>query len=697
MEKLAKRMFSAFLTLTIILSVITITPMTASAADNTITLAELQKQQPSLFTKFEYVPGYPIFGLTSEYTIPKNTTLVISNKETPLQISNIDNSKFGSLIVGEGATLLIEPEGAISINSPEGIKIEKGGVMKFADDATRKFARTTYLNDIINNGTIIVGEKRQIAQNGRFSGNRPVGSFHLYDMSWQYSERGALEYFEDFAPEKHSDKDYFVPDVFPSVGYSGYSGVPIYWSVKETTKGYVYTAELIPLYKYDGFWVFKKGGNEIDYSKPIQIKGGVLKFGAGSEFTVVTCTYNEVKERIPEIEKLIKSQGKRPVAGSVTAPAAAQTANAAKLNYVEVVSPKYDDANQYSEGMAAVKLNGKWGYIDVTGKEVIAFKYDIAASFYDGMAKVKLNGKCGYIDKSGKDVIPLQYDNAYSFVDGLAPVKLNGKWGYIDKSGKEVIPFKYDDANNFSDGVSFVKLNGQGGFINKIGKEVVPFKYDDTRYFSEGIAAVKLNGKWGYVDKTGKEIVSPKYKMGLSFSDGLALICTDTTVGYIDKTGKEILLSRYDDAWGFYEGIAAVRTGGKWGYIDKSGKEIVPCKYDNGINGVYYDDFRFSEGMAAVNLNGKWGYIDKTGKEIIPFKYSEALHFLNGVAVVRVEAPGSKWGVLWGVIDKTGKEIVPFKYDTISDGVANYSDGLMKVSLNDKYGFIYVGDSVPTP
>ena len=37
--------------------------------------------------------------------------------------------------------------------------------------------------------------------------------------------------------------------------------------------------------------------------------------------------------------------------------------------------------------------NGKYGYIDTTGKEVISFKYDNAGNFYDGLALVELDGK----------------------------------------------------------------------------------------------------------------------------------------------------------------------------------------------------------------------------------------------------------------------------------------------------------------
>ncbi|ECC1273812.1 WG repeat-containing protein, partial [Campylobacter coli] len=60
-------------------------------------------------------------------------------------------------------------------------------------------------------------------------------------------------------------------------------------------------------------------------------------------------------------------------------------------------------------------------------------------------AKVKLNGRWGFIDRSGKFVIKPKFDSIWDFSEGLAKVKLNGKYGFIDKSGKIVIEPKFDD------------------------------------------------------------------------------------------------------------------------------------------------------------------------------------------------------------------------------------------------------------
>ncbi|WP_462351775.1 WG repeat-containing protein [Capnocytophaga leadbetteri] len=104
---------------------------------------------------------------------------------------------------------------------------------------------------------------------------------------------------------------------------------------------------------------------------------------------------------------------------------------------------KYDWKDEYYEGLAMVKLDKKYGFIDKTGKEVIPIKYDDAESPSEGLAKVKLNDKYGFIDKTGKEVIPIKYDYVADFSEGLAEVELNNKWFYINQKGECV-----KDCNN---------------------------------------------------------------------------------------------------------------------------------------------------------------------------------------------------------------------------------------------------------
>ncbi|APA52029.1 hypothetical protein BLD35_02145 [Campylobacter coli] len=64
--------------------------------------------------------------------------------------------------------------------------------------------------------------------------------------------------------------------------------------------------------------------------------------------------------------------------------------------------------------------------------------------FSEGLAKVELNRKYGFMDKNGKIVIEPKFDGVGNFSEGLAAVGLNGKWGFIDKNGEFAIKPKFD-------------------------------------------------------------------------------------------------------------------------------------------------------------------------------------------------------------------------------------------------------------
>ena len=52
---------------------------------------------------------------------------------------------------------------------------------------------------------------------------------------------------------------------------------------------------------------------------------------------------------------------------------------------------------------------GKFGYIDETGRIAIKPQFDQAYPFTEGLAAVSIGSKLGFIDTAGKVVIPLQY------------------------------------------------------------------------------------------------------------------------------------------------------------------------------------------------------------------------------------------------------------------------------------------------
>lgn len=174
---------------------------------------------------------------------------------------------------------------------------------------------------------------------------------------------------------------------------------------------------------------------------------------------------------------------------------------------------------------------GNYGFINKKGLLVIKPQYSEVLNFSQGLAAVKLDDKWGYLDKTGKVVVKPQFSEAYSFSEGLAAVRVDDKWGYIDKTARIVVKPQFYDVYSFSEGLAIVN---RLGYIDKVGKQSIQIEVEDSAYsdgdiidvqnFSQGLAAVQIGGGgtcgpvlcvYGYIDKTGKMIVEPEFlKLG---------------------------------------------------------------------------------------------------------------------------------------------------------------------------------------
>lgn len=372
---------------------------------------------------------------------------------------------------------------------------------------------------------------------------------------------------------------------------------------------------------------------------------------------------------------------------------------------------KYDSLNgfHYSEGMAIVASgkypNYKYGFIDETGNEVVSPIYDNVDDFSDGIARVYLNNAgAGYINKTGKEIVqPGKYRSIGYFNDGMLVVELDGRFGYVDKAGNEIVPPKYYNVNGFSEGMTAVSYenNYTWGFIDESGNEIVSPKYERVENFSNGFALV-YNGSYNYIDKIGN-VVFGKYYYATSFSEGLAAVSIfDEEEGIIwniiDTTGSVVAsfsdYGRYYDAIGpFVEGMAWVLnigTRGGYGFINTNGEEVIPH--------IYTEVENFFEGLANVNRGVyNQGVIDKTGKEIVPCNYSYIGDFSDGLTVAMLYS-GPNASVRYSVFNTTGEEVIKdSSYSIINDFTNGYARVGSGSTSDVKYGIIDAECNVVVP
>lgn len=214
----------------------------------------------------------------------------------------------------------------------------------------------------------------------------------------------------------------------------------------------------------------------------------------------------------------------------------------------ELTPFKYHSISSFKNGFARVTIRKDdrtylSGIIDSNGKEIIPAEYEDAAyTFSDGLAYVKKNGLYGYVNTSNKTVIPFIYKTAWDFSEERACVKKtlknnDNKTGYIDKSGKEITEFEYTTSGSFKNGRAVVGDGSRFGYIDINGREITPMIYDGySDDFYEGYALVMKDGACGFIDITGKEVIrQQKNCTARSFKNGFALIHLRGFAGYIRR------------------------------------------------------------------------------------------------------------------------------------------------------------------
>lgn len=377
----------------------------------------------------------------------------------------------------------------------------------------------------------------------------------------------------------------------------------------------------------------------------------------------------------------------------------------------------YDDAYPFTEGLAAVKTNGKWGFIDNSAFEVIKPIYDEVSSFSDGLAAVKL-GKYGYINRMNEIIIPFQFYDAYTFKNGVAKVK--EKHGYklslINSKGLRISSY-YKEIREHEYGFIIVE-NELQGVINKIGTVAFPLsldiawmlnrtylialkdhdwnliniatkneqvlKYDDV-YPSmiEGLARVVFENKWGLINMYGIEIIKPSYDYISEFEEDMAIICLEGKKGYANSQCKLVIDPIFDNALHFRNNLALVSQDNRCLLIDKNGDTISEVG-EGSINESFY-----MNGFPEIKQKGQLGLVDFNGKLLTKVKYSE---------IVEVSLYKDRFLARndnkWAIIDNNQHELTAFRYDDIS----GFFEGLAIIVIGDKKGFIdHDGHEVVSP
>jgi hypothetical protein len=308
-------------------------------------------------------------------------------------------------------------------------------------------------------------------------------------------------------------------------------------------------------------------------------------------------------------------------------------------------------AGDFSEDLAPVGTEGRFGFIDTTGAYRIAPLFEYAGGFSGNRAPVLISGAWGYVDVTGAMAVPAVYDWAGAFREGLAPVAADGQYLFIDTAGTPAGPLRFSDARPYSGGYAAVRLGegdyGAWGFVDRTGALIIPPLFDDVPGgFSEGLAVVKMEHerpfRAGFIDSSGGFAFDTLYDAAGDFHEGRAPVGRgewrgnrfEGLWGYADTTGRPVTALTYAEAGPFQDGKALVRfpNGGGYALIGKDGAILRAFRADAELRRGP------GSGMVTYKVRKLCGFLDPETGRAIPPAYSEAGEMKQGLA--RVRLPG---------------------------------------------------------
>ena len=312
---------------------------------------------------------------------------------------------------------------------------------------------------------------------------------------------------------------------------------------------------------------------------------------------------------------------------------------AAKWGYASpdgqiVITPRYDEANWFSEGYAAVKLGKKYGYINKAGNMVIPAKFTVAKSFRKGFmpnpakaggdsvlfagASLQASGYEICINTKGARMPKCPAIAESSVPENNVPVKtvvtvknysIPNNNGLFDK-----IVDDYKISGSDETYYIAVKDNRYGIFNTKL-ETIVPFEYDGMKLVNTKNPYLEVNkaGMYGILNSMGQVKIAPENSQVLSVKgEG------DRDYIIIKKDGKTYVKDA-DNNFVIAEGYADIIYDGMGGFIITG---------DNNMRGYYfsdkttvapkYTDIKLVNGtryLQVKTFSGKLGYISSAGNE----------------------------------------------------------------------------------
>jgi gliding motility-associated-like protein len=141
----------------------------------------------------------------------------------------------------------------------------------------------------------------------------------------------------------------------------------------------------------------------------------------------------------------------------------------------------WDEVEPIKNGFARVLKDGYFTFINREHKALTTPQFEGARNFSNHLAAVQQQEKWGFLNEAGNLVVPCVYDLLFDMGNQFTTGLKDGKWYILNTQGKVLSAPKIDVCRGFENGLAMIEHLGQTGRMNKEG--VVSF-YGKTKSVS---------------------------------------------------------------------------------------------------------------------------------------------------------------------------------------------------------------------
>ncbi len=265
-----------------------------------------------------------------------------------------------------------------------------------------------------------------------------------------------------------------------------------------------------------------------------------------------------------------------------------------------LLPPVYDNiqGSEDGEGIFTTRQGNRFGFVNGDGRWIANPEFDYARPFDAGLAAVRRNGKWGFIDTLGRVAIPFRYDFAWNFRNYTrGAVVLHEKtFQLIDNKGNIIggIPYgtEEDPDDYFQNQPEPYRQAGNG--------QGLKYSQEDA---------------W-LLQPTGYRLWSPVCGLVIYGADKDP-DCFLPPYGLMNYAGQKITPMIYGalrtDHLKVCDMIPA-NLGAKWGFLNTAGETVILFEYDNAWN--LPQPWENGEWRGGVHKDGRSWIIDRTGRKV---------------------------------------------------------------------------------